>query len=99
MNELELYIEDGPQSGFRTISVTDGKHPYVAAWWPPGHIIGYEHSFTHTVYDFVRAIADAEAAAAPELRGRRAESARARRHRAIGHHRPVADRSAKGPAR
>ena len=28
----------------------------MAAWWPPGHIIGYEHSFTHTVYDFLRAI-------------------------------------------
>jgi predicted dehydrogenase len=58
MNELELYLESGPLSGFSTISVTDGKHPYISAWWPPGHIIGYEHSFTHTVYDFLRAIAD-----------------------------------------
>jgi len=58
LNELELYVEQGPNSGFRTISVTDGKHPYVGAWWPPGHIIGYEHSFTHTVYDFLRAIAE-----------------------------------------
>ena len=58
MNELELYVEAGPTSGFRTISVTDGKHPYVAAWWPPGHIIGYEHSFTHTVYDFLKAVAE-----------------------------------------
>jgi predicted dehydrogenase len=58
LNELELYVESGPQSGFRTINVTDGKHPYIAAWWPPGHIIGYEHSFTNTVYDFVRAVAD-----------------------------------------
>jgi predicted dehydrogenase len=58
MNELEVYVESGPQSGFRTISVTDGAHPYMAAWWPPGHIIGYEHSFTHTIYDFIRAVAD-----------------------------------------
>jgi len=58
LNELELYTEAGPLSGFRTISVTDGKHPYGAAWWPPGHIIGYEHSFTNTVYDFVRAVAE-----------------------------------------
>jgi predicted dehydrogenase len=58
LNELQLYVEEGPNSGFRTISVTDGKHPYVGAWWPPGHIIGYEHSFTHTVYDFLRAIAE-----------------------------------------
>ena len=57
MNELELYLESGSLSGFSTISVTDSKHPYVAAWWPPGHIIGYEHSFTHTVYDFLSAIA------------------------------------------
>jgi predicted dehydrogenase len=58
MNELELYIEQGPLSGFRVISVTDGKHPYVSAWWPPGHIIGYEHSFTHTVRDFLQAVVD-----------------------------------------
>jgi len=58
LNELQLYVEEGPNSGFRTISVTDGKHPYVGAWWPPGHIIGYEHSFTHTVYDFLRAIVE-----------------------------------------
>jgi predicted dehydrogenase len=58
MNELEVYAESGPLSGFRAISVTDASHPYMAAWWPPGHIIGYEHTFTHTVYDFLRAIAD-----------------------------------------
>jgi predicted dehydrogenase len=58
MNELELYVETGPRSGFRTILATDAQHPYVAAWWPPGHIIGYEHSFTHTVRDFIHAIAD-----------------------------------------
>jgi predicted dehydrogenase len=56
MNELQLYVESGPLSGFSTISVTDPKHPYVAAWWPPGHIVGYEHSFTHTVHDFLAAI-------------------------------------------
>jgi len=56
MNELELYLESGALSGFSKISVTDGSHPYVGAWWPPGHIIGYEHSFTHTVYDFLKAV-------------------------------------------
>lgn len=58
MNELELYIEAGPLSGFSTISATDPSHPYISAWWPPGHIIGYEHSFTHTVHDFLKAIAE-----------------------------------------
>ncbi len=58
MNELEVYIENGPLSGFRTISVTNPEHPYFSVWWPPGHIIGFEHSFTHTVYDFLRAVRD-----------------------------------------
>jgi predicted dehydrogenase len=57
MNELELYEETGPESGFRTILATDASHPYVAAWWPPGHILGYEHTFVHTVHDFVVAAA------------------------------------------
>jgi predicted dehydrogenase len=58
LNELEVYTEQGPNSGFRTINVTDGTHPYAGAWWPPGHIIGYEHSFTHTVYDFLKGVAE-----------------------------------------
>jgi predicted dehydrogenase len=56
MNELELYIEEGPNSGFKTILATDATHPYFAGWWPPGHIIGYEHTFTHTVLDLIKAI-------------------------------------------
>ncbi len=58
MNELDVYTEEGPLSGFRTVLVTDPSHPYFAAWWPAGHIIGFEHSFIHTVYDFIRAIND-----------------------------------------
>ena len=58
MNELELYIEEGPNSGFRKVIVTDPTHPYVSGWWPRGHIIGYEHTFTHTVLDLIKAIAD-----------------------------------------
>jgi predicted dehydrogenase len=59
MNELELYEEKGPESGFRTILATDASHPYVSAWWPPGHVLGYEHTFVHTVVDFVTAVAAA----------------------------------------
>jgi len=61
MNELEVYREEGPNSGFRTVLATDAAHPYVAAWWPPGHIIGYEHTFTHTVLDLLRAIQEGKA--------------------------------------
>ena len=58
MNELQYLNLDDPvdQQGFRTILVTNATHPYVAAWWPPGHIIGYEHEFTHAVVDFLTAM-------------------------------------------
>ena len=58
LNELELYIEEGPNSGFRKVIATDKTHPYIAGWWPRGHIIGYEHSFTHTVLDLINVIAE-----------------------------------------
>ncbi|MGH9752513.1 MAG: Gfo/Idh/MocA family protein [Blastocatellia bacterium] len=58
MNELEVYKEEGASSGFKTVLATDASHPYFGAWWPPGHIIGYEHTFTHTVYDLLKAVAD-----------------------------------------
>lgn len=67
MNELEVYREEGPESGFRTILATDETHPYVEGWWPPGHILGYEHTFTHTVLDLLRAIA-ADALPTPNFR-------------------------------
>jgi predicted dehydrogenase len=59
MNELELYLagDDENLQGFRTILVTEPGHPWIDAWWPPGHIIGWEHAFTHEVRDFVEAIA------------------------------------------
>jgi len=59
MNELEVYLESDPPNvrGFRTALVTESSHPYMKAWWPPGHIIGYEHTFTHTVFDLLEAIA------------------------------------------
>ena len=44
-------------AGFRRILVTEPTHPYVGAWWPPGHLIGYEHGFTHQVVDLIGAIA------------------------------------------
>jgi len=58
MNELEFYSDEGPNSGFKTIQATDPRHPYVSGWWPPGHIIGYEHTFTHTVLELLQALAE-----------------------------------------
>jgi len=60
MNRLRFFnardLQD--RQGFRDILVTEPTHPYMDKWWPPGHIIGYEHSFTHTIADFVKAITD-----------------------------------------
>ena len=58
MNELELYLDEPAISGFRTIQVTGKGFPYMEGWWPQGHIIGYEHSFTHTVLELLRAVAE-----------------------------------------
>ncbi|MBT0773570.1 Gfo/Idh/MocA family oxidoreductase [Kineosporia sp. J2-2] len=55
MNELHLY--DGTAGtetgGFTRILVTEPEHPYLRAWWPAGHLIGYEHSFTHEIADLL----------------------------------------------
>lgn len=62
MNELEFYdgALPGTEQGFSRILVTEPEHPYMAAWWPPGHPIGYEHSFTHEFRDLIAAIAAGE---------------------------------------
>ena len=60
MNELEVYFASDPpaERGFRTILATEPVHPHMAAWWPPGHIIGWEHTFTHMMRDVLEAVAD-----------------------------------------
>jgi predicted dehydrogenase len=59
MNELEYYSrDDDPKvQGFRKILATEPDHAYFKAWWPAGHLIGYEHTFTHTILDFLQAVA------------------------------------------
>jgi predicted dehydrogenase len=66
MNRLQFYNGDDPKDrrGFHDILVTerDGIHPYIAHWWPPGHGIGYEHTFIHAVADFVNACVEGKPA-------------------------------------
>jgi predicted dehydrogenase len=59
LNELRLFdaTEDPDTQGFRRIQATKAGHPYAGAWWPDGHTIGYEHTFTHEVRDLLEAIA------------------------------------------
>jgi len=58
MNILWFYSSEDPNGiqGFRRIQVTEPMHPYMSAWWPAGHIIGYENLFVHIVYSFLKAI-------------------------------------------
>jgi predicted dehydrogenase len=62
MNVLEFFdgAEPAETAGFRRIVVTEPEHPYVEAWWPAGHGLGYEHGFTHQVVDLVTALAAGE---------------------------------------
>ncbi len=58
LNELGFLDATAPvrEQGFRRILVNEPEHPYLGAWWPQGHIIGWEHTFTHQIRDFLTAI-------------------------------------------
>lgn len=60
LNSLAFYDGSAPddRQGFTKIIVTAPSHPYVGAWWPDGHMLGYEHGFSHQVVDLVTAIVD-----------------------------------------
>jgi predicted dehydrogenase len=54
---------EGAARGWTNILVTDGEHPYLGKWWVPGLTIGYEHSFTHQVADFLTGLKTGKPAA------------------------------------
>ncbi|HIE14293.1 TPA: Gfo/Idh/MocA family oxidoreductase [Candidatus Bathyarchaeota archaeon] len=58
LNELEVYSrkEEEDRMGFRTILVTEAVHPFMEHWWPPGHVIGWEHTFVHEIHHFIDCI-------------------------------------------
>ena len=58
LNELYFYStsDPGTAQGFRRIIATEGDHPYAGNWWPPGHMLGYDHAFSNVACDLVYAI-------------------------------------------
>ncbi|MGO4695194.1 Gfo/Idh/MocA family protein [Paenibacillus sp. 2TAB26] len=60
MNELQVYFTDDAEDvqGFRRVLATDPSHAYMDAWWPAGHTIGYEHTFTHEMHELMQAFAE-----------------------------------------
>ncbi|EMA46222.1 Gfo/Idh/MocA family protein [Halobiforma nitratireducens] len=59
LNELEIHREG--DRGYETILVTDADDPYVDHWWPPGHVLGWEHTFVHENYEFLSAVSEGTA--------------------------------------
>jgi predicted dehydrogenase len=62
LNELQYFDSGahGDVQGYRTILVTEDTHPYVDAWWPPGHTLGWDHTFISQAADFLSAISNGE---------------------------------------
>lgn len=59
MNELQYYDATLPRAvqGWSTIMCTHAPdHPYIEAWWPDAHLIGYEHGFTNQASDILRVL-------------------------------------------
>jgi len=60
LNELEFHDHAGNTltAGFTRILVTEPGHPYLSGWWPPGHVLGWDVTFSHEIADLVTAIAE-----------------------------------------
>ncbi|MCC7016203.1 MAG: Gfo/Idh/MocA family oxidoreductase [Rhodospirillales bacterium] len=60
LNELQVYFgsDSAETQGFRAVMATQPEHRYMKSWWPPGHVIGWEHTFVHQYYEFLKAIAE-----------------------------------------
>lgn len=58
LNELQVFYREGREclEGFKTILVNNSQQKYEGRWWPSGHIIGWEHLFTHQYAEFLTAI-------------------------------------------
>jgi predicted dehydrogenase len=58
LNELEVYESGASREGFSRVLVTNPGDPYLGQWWPPGHVLGWEHTFVHEFEDLLTAIAE-----------------------------------------
>lgn len=60
LNRLEVFDRNDATAiqGAHNVLVTGPGHPYASHFWPPGHIVGYEHTFIATLADFLRCLAE-----------------------------------------
>ncbi len=60
-NELEVFWKNSTPretQGFTNVLVSESFHPWWKNWWPQGHMIGWEHTFTHEIDHLLRAIVE-----------------------------------------
>ena len=63
LNRLHVFYpgdEADRTGGFRDVLVSQPDHPFMDMWWPPGHTVGWEHSFAHEWRDFLTAVIEDE---------------------------------------
>ena len=62
MNELQWWDDTLParEQGWSRILCTDPSHPYIDHYWPPGHVLGYEHGFISMAADICAVLAGGE---------------------------------------
>src|SRR5699024_9776037 len=101
MNELEIYDATAPggRQGFTRVLTTEPEHPYAEAWWPTGHGLGYEHTFTHEIADLVRAIGEGSDPSPVVRRGAAGPARPGRRRGQLGRRLPLAGRAPVGRGR
>jgi len=65
-NPNELWFLDATlpvaEQGFTRVLVTEPEHPYLEAWWPQGHVLGWENAFSNQARDLLLAVDAADPA-------------------------------------
>ncbi|QIK65802.1 Gfo/Idh/MocA family oxidoreductase [Nocardioides sp. HDW12B] len=60
LNQLRVHDAPGGSTltaGTTDVMVTEPGHPHLEAWWPTGHVLGWDHTFTNQAADLLRCLA------------------------------------------
>jgi predicted dehydrogenase len=70
MNELKFFDATSPKhlQGWTRILATEPEHPYAGHYWPPGHLIGYEHGFISGLAEALRVIGTGKGTLTPNFK-------------------------------
>jgi predicted dehydrogenase len=65
INRLHVLLAEDLRAGiggYRDVLVTEADHPFLAQWWPAGHVLGWEHSFAHQWRAFLQSVLEGRVA-------------------------------------